>query len=100
MFLFTPQAQKDLQDILEYLSEKDKEVAHKIRKAIITTCKLLGSNNYLGVEVKHSKVKGVRYLTCIKYDQYIIFYRIKNKQIEIIRFSHHARNWIKLLSSF
>jgi len=98
MFLLTPQAQKDLQNILEYLAKRDKEIAHKVRIAIITTCNLLDNNHYLGVEIQHSKIKGIRYLTCVKYNKYIVFYRIKHKQIEIVRFSHHARNWIKLLN--
>ncbi len=97
MFLLTPQAKIDLQEILEYIAKDNKDVAHKVRVKITETCKLLNKNPQLGVAINHPTLKDIRYLTVIKYNNYIIFYRLKNKKVEIIRFSHKARCWIELL---
>ena len=97
MFLFKPQAKKDLQELLEYLAKRDKKVSGKVKDSVVKTCKLLDKNHQIGAVINHSLVDGIRYLTVIKYDNYIIFYQTKDKQIEIIRISHHSRNWIELL---
>ena len=97
MFLLTPQAKIDLRKILEYIAKDNKDVAHKVRVKITETCKLLNSNPQLGVAIENPSVKDIRYITVIKYSNYILFYKIQNNNIEIVRFSHNARNWITLL---
>ncbi len=97
MFLLTPQAKIDLRETLEYIAKDNTDIAHKVRVKITETCKLLSRSPQLGVVVDHPTLKNIRYLTVIKYSNYILFYKIQNNNVEIIRFSNNARNWIALL---
>ncbi len=97
MFYLKPQAKQDLQKLLEYIANDNKDAAHKVRKAIIETCKLLSDNLYAGVTIENSKIEGVRYFTVIKYRNLIIFYRVINKNIEIVRLGYGSRDWEQVI---
>ena len=77
---------------IEYSKEAKQELIFKIRKEINN----LKDNPKLYTIIDNNIIKELKIRKLIV-DNYIIFFRIKNNCIQIVRIMYQKRNWINLL---
>lgn len=81
---------KELADIGDYIGERNPRAATRITNEIHSkTARLLSSNPFIG---RTGEIKGTRELV-ISGTPYIVAYRVKDTQIEILFVQHGAREW-------
>ncbi len=85
---WTDDALESVEEIADYILEKNPQAAEDIQNKIHKKVELLSYNPMSG---KQSSVEGVRELILGSYP-YSIFYRIKKDWIEIIKVLHQSRN--------
>jgi toxin ParE1/3/4 len=84
--LRTPQAQRDYDDIVEYLDEHSPAAADRFATAVASQCRLLSRFPQLG-RVRDELYPGMRSVVVGKY---LISYRITSTAVEILRILHGA----------
>lgn len=87
--VWTKIALADLESARNYLSEVSPEFVHKIVTQLRSTLKVLASHPYIG---RPGRVKDTRELPLQK-TPFILVYRIKQNQIQILTFLHSSRRW-------
>ena len=85
--LRTDRAETDLEEILEYLSEYSTGAAERLAHNIDERCRVLSENPMLG-RAREELGIGVRSLVV---DKYLLFYRIRDDSIRILRILHGSR---------
>ena len=87
-FLLTLEAKKDLEEIHDFIAQDNPKIALSFINSIQDKCQSVASSpeigrkrEELGFELRSFPIKN-----------YIIFYRIKNANIQIIRILHTARD--------
>jgi toxin ParE1/3/4 len=86
--LRTPQAQRDYDDIVEYLDNHSPAAADRFATAVAGQCRLLSRFPRLG-RARNELYPGMRSVVVGKY---LIFYRITSTAVEVLRILHGARN--------
>lgn len=98
--IITAPADKDLNDIADYIAIdlKEPETALKQIKRIADKIYSLDymPKKYAVIADEYLSIKGYRLAKC---DEYLIFYRIEEKRIHIIRALYSRREWIEILKS-
>lgn len=92
-FTRTRKARQDLLEIWRYIAADDPSAADKTLDAIDACCQLLSTSPRMG-PVRNDIRLGLRYHVCGKH---LIFYRILQEHIEIVRIVHARRDvglWI------
>lgn len=87
--VWTELARKDLRQIFEYIAEENPHAAGRLLAEIKERAVLLLDNPQLG---RPGRVDGTRELV-ITGTQYILPYRVKEGQIQILAVFHGARKW-------
>ncbi len=93
---YLPVAENDLVDILTYLKERNGQAARNLLAAMNKNIGLLAENPYLGSIPKDETIKktGHRFMLV---DNYLIFYVVYERTVEIRRVLHGARDLRALL---
>jgi toxin ParE1/3/4 len=86
---WTPIAASDLKATHEYISEDSVTSANKVISRILSSVEMLERYPRLGRE---GRLEGTRELT-ISNTPFIVFYRIRRNQVEILGVLHAARKW-------
>jgi toxin ParE1/3/4 len=86
--LVTEQAEADLADILEYLEERSPAAAERLATAIDQRGQLLAEFPKMG-RVREELAPGLR---SVAIEQYLLFYRVTESAVEILRILHGARD--------
>ena len=86
--VFSPLAESDLAEILDYIAQDNPSAAIKFLGEIRTKMYLYSQNPELGKRADHLS-NGSRYF--VK-GNYLIFYRLLSGRFEIIRILHGAQN--------
>lgn len=84
----TPLASSDLGEIEEYISQDNPEAALKLVQEIRSKCEMLGNHPEAG-DKRNRLRPGLRGFPV---HNYIIFYRIIDDQVEVLRILHGARD--------
>ena len=87
--VWTEPARNDLRDIFIYISEENPNAARTLLSEIKERAVLLQDNPLIG---RIGRVDGTRELV-ITGTHYILPYRIKEQQIQILAVFHTARKW-------
>jgi addiction module RelE/StbE family toxin len=87
--VWTEPARQDLRQIFEYVAEENPNAARKLLSEIKECAVLLQDNPHMG---RIGRVDGTRELV-ITGTQYILPYRVKENQIQILAVFHGARKW-------
>ena len=87
--VWTEPARQDLRDIFIYISEENPNAARTLLSEIKERAVLLQDNPLIG---RMGRVDGTRELV-ITGTHYILPYRIKEQQIQILAVFHTARKW-------
>jgi toxin ParE1/3/4 len=87
--VWTEPARQDLRQIFEYIAEENPHAARRLLAAIKERAVLLQDNPHLG---RTGRVEGTRELV-ITGTSYLLPYRVKEHQIQILAVFHGARQW-------
>jgi addiction module RelE/StbE family toxin len=91
--VWTEPARQDLRNIFEYIAEENLKAARSLLGNIKERAILLQDNPLIG---RTGRIDGTRELV-VTGTQYIIPYRVKDKQIQILAVFHGARKWPETL---
>jgi len=87
--VWTESAISDLISIREYIERDNPEAAERVALSILNSVEMLEANPKVG---RLGRVTGTRELVIAKYP-YIIPYRIRDQQAELLRVIHTRREW-------
>lgn len=93
---YLPPAEKDLNDIFDYISNDNPSAAVSLLEKLDTLISQLAYNPELGVVPKDDRLRNLGYRMLIV-DKYLVFYVFKGKAIQIRRVIHGARRYGFLL---
>ena len=94
-----PHAEADIDSHCEFFAEKNVEKALNFDQAIFETFERLCEMPFVGTErnYKNPKLFGIRLWFVKGFEKYIIFYRVFDNYIEIIRVLHSAQDTDSIL---
>ena len=95
---YSKEAKEDLIRIKQYIKYnlQEPETANKLISKIRKSIKNLNDNPEIYAIIDDEIIRKLEIRKLIV-DNYIVFYRIKNISIEIVRIMYGRRNWINLL---
>ena len=95
---YSKESKEDLIEIKQYIKYnlQEPETANKLITKIRKSIRTLKDNPEIYSIINDDIIKKLEIRKLIV-DNYIIFYRIKNDSIEIVRIMYGRRNWINLL---
>lgn len=98
--VFRRQAQEDIDIIAHYIAGDNQEAAERFLAALDDLCELLMHTPDIGSAriFQSPLLLGLRVLSLKKFEKYLIFYRLHDDEIEIIRVIHGARNYPSFFS--
>lgn len=94
--LYLPIAEKDLTDIIEYISLDDPNSALKLLDEIDNSISKLSDFPYMSCIPKDSRLQYLNYRILVV-SSYLVFYVVKDNYIEIRRILHGKRKYDFLL---
>jgi toxin ParE1/3/4 len=97
----TPQAARDLNEIVLYIAERDPAAALRVLDYVEQTLALICRSPHIGSRVVSAdqEVEGFRVITVKRYRRYLIYFRPKPDCVEIARIVHGHRDQEELLTS-
>jgi toxin ParE1/3/4 len=84
---YSRRARRDLEDILQYLSERSPGGAQNVSRSIAAAIETLADNPDIGIRTSRP---GVRVRLAVGYP-YKVFYRVRDDAVEILHIRHGAR---------
>ena len=95
---YSKESKEDLIEIKQYIKYnlQEPEIANKLISKIRKSIRTLKDNPEIYAIIDDDIIRKLEIRKLIV-DNYIIFYRIKNDSIEIVRIMYGSRNWINLL---
>ena len=87
--IIAPAAERDLADILEFISQDNVSAARKTVLRIEWAIGRLLERPFLGPAVVRPKRIGLRKMTV---SPYIVFYRLADDQLQVVRLLHSSRD--------
>lgn len=95
---YSKEVKEDLIRIKQYIKYnlQESEIANKLPSKIRMSIKTLKDSPEIYAIINDDIIKKLEIRKLIV-DNYIVFYRIKNNNIEIVRIMYGRRNWIDLL---
>jgi toxin ParE1/3/4 len=90
--IFSPTSQRDLNEILDYIAQDKPGAAIRFVETLRESCRRLSQHPHLGEDCSDLRA-GMRRLAV---RGYLIFYRLGEDKVEILRVLHGARDWPSL----
>lgn len=96
-----PAARRDLAEQSEHIAEDSPTAAFRFLEAASAAFDLLGSFPEIGRlrRFLHPKLSGVRSWPIKGFEKHVIFYRFSERQIDILRVIHSARDLTRVLGA-
>lgn len=93
-FTLSPEAVDDLEIIWTYIARDNPRAADDVIESAYRLCGVLGEHPELGRvrEFSQRELAGLRSFVITDFPNYVIFYRVKGKGVEIVRVLHGARD--------
>lgn len=94
---FSPKAERDLENIFQFISSDNLDAAQRVRNAVLDVADLLAQFPELGRKIhnaspRHAKI---RWFVVPRYRNYLIFYQPFQETIMVIRVLHAAQDWTR-----
>lgn len=89
----TPRAKQDLLEAGRYISDFNPEAARGFRRMILETCQALARIPGMG----HMLQEATSDLRVFSKEKYLIFFKVAEHDVLILRVLHAARDWPKLV---
>lgn len=90
---YAPAALQDMYECAEYLENQDSTIADRFRESVQETVRLLGGNPDIGERFRRDPTGTIRYRSILKFANYLIFYRRKDSDLQVLRIIHGARDY-------
>ncbi len=92
-YYFTQQAESDFLQAVSYLADDNPQIANKLISQVELTCELITEMPMIGKHVEYIVTpKNIRRFHVKQFHSYILFYRIIESDIEIVRFAHASKD--------
>ncbi len=94
---FSPRAERDLDEIQNYIAADNPDAAAKVRKTILATADFLAQHPAVGRRILRadSRHAQIRWLVVPRYHNYLIFYQPFGETIVVVRVLHAAQDWTR-----
>lgn len=93
---YLPIAEKDLSDIIEYITLDSPQSALKLLEEIDESISKLEDFPFMGINIKDTRLQRFNY-RIIVVSSYLVFYVVKDEYVEIRRILHGKRKYQFLL---
>lgn len=94
---FSPKAERDLDDIADYIAADNPDAAARVRQTILLTADFLAEHRELGRTIRHALPRHaqIRWFVVPRFRNYLIFYQPWGDTIVVIRVLHAAQDWTR-----
>ena len=96
-FRFTPRATEDLDEILWFIAEVNRDAAVRVELEIVATCGRLAKHPRIGTKRQDMTALPVRFWTVTKFPNYVIVYRPDTALLEVVAVLHGKRDLKEVL---
>jgi len=98
---FSPQPQRDLGEIFNFIARDNSEAAEQVRLTILNTADLLAQRPDLGRNIRKAQPRHaqIRWSVVPRFRNYLIFYQPYQSTIIVVRVLHAARDWTRFFLS-
>jgi len=95
------EADADIEEIGFYFAQNAPEVEERFLKAFYETVRLLASSPNLGerCQFRSPRTKGMRMWLVSGFSNYLIFYRLQENTLQIVRVIHGARDYASIFNN-
>ena len=87
----------DLEDIFDYILQDNPSAAASMLEKFDAAVSRLAGNPYLGVVPRDERLRRLSYHMLMIIAEYLVFYVVKSRTVQIRRIIHGARNYRFLL---
>lgn len=98
VYLLTPQALDDLDDIWNYIAEDSVDAANRVESAILAACVGLAKHPRLGSKRSEITALPVRFWAVSHFPNFIVVYHAETKPIQVVAILHGKRDLKTLLA--
>lgn len=97
----TPEADRDLEDEFNYLTERNIDAASRFLKAMEETLEILADAPEIGSprQFKKPQLIGVRMWPIKSFPNYLIFYLQREEHLQVLRILHGAQDIERIFSN-
>jgi toxin ParE1/3/4 len=85
---FSRRAQRDLEEIFDYIASENPEAARRVHRAILDTINLVATRPYIGI--RNARSRELRSRLVSRYP-YRVHYLIRETEIFVVHIRHAAR---------
>ncbi len=93
---FQPAAEKDYDWIAMYLAERNVSAAWRFCESVEKTVAMLCRTPAMGEMCRYAPNRGIRLRGDVEFPKYLIFYRVENDTLLIVRVLHGSRDYANL----
>ena len=97
VFRFTPRAAEDLNEILWFIAEENRDAAERVELEIVATCGRLAKHPRIGTKRQDITALPVRFWTVTKFPNYVIVYRPDTAPLQVVAVLHGKRDLKEIL---
>lgn len=94
---FSPRAGRDLEEIFQFISSDNPEVARRVRETILDVADFLAQNPELGRKIRNAspRLAQIRWFVVPKFRSYLIFYQPFQETVLVVRVLGAAQDWTR-----
>ncbi|MFN0061680.1 MAG: type II toxin-antitoxin system RelE/ParE family toxin [Myxococcaceae bacterium] len=93
----SPAALRDLQNIYQYIADRRPPASEAFLRNVAVEFDLLSERPFLGRR-RHFKTSGIRSWRVRGFENFIVYYRVRRKDVRILRVLHGAQDVSQMLS--
>lgn len=93
-----PEALRDAEEIFGYLAKQSIKTARRFNEAIADTIDSIAADPHLGIRwnARNARLTDLRWRKVESFSSYLIFYRMVEDRLEIVRILHGSRDLARL----
>jgi toxin ParE1/3/4 len=94
---FSPKAERDLDEIFNFIAADNSDAAARVRRMILNTADFLTQHPELGRRIRKAAPRHaqIRWFVVPKFHNYLIFYQPFQETIMVVRVLHAAQDWTR-----
>ena len=96
-FRFTPRAAGDLDEILWFIAEENRDAAERVELEIVATCGRLAKHPRIGTKRQDITALPVRFWTVTESPNYVIVYQPDTAPLQVVAVLHGKRDLKEIL---
>ena len=94
---FSPKAERDLDEIVRYISLNNPDAARRVRETILDSADFLAQYPELGRKIRNASPRHaqIRWFVFPQFRNYLVFYQPFQETIMVARVLHAAQDWTR-----